>query len=197
MGDAELAELAGELDAGLGVHDPAGVDQRLRRAEQLDPLEEERPLLREEQGEALVHRHLPRVALHLAEVGVHGGVEREAGEAEPEVEAGVGIDVFALEAAGGDVARAVGGGGDERLRLDGDPALEIVQSADRALLAEEAGVGAADVGPGVGVAGALDHAGDVESPALHVAARVAQALEGDADLDLVALGGDAGPWTPR
>ena len=59
VGDAELAELAGQLGAGLGIHDPAGVDQCLRRAEQLDPLEEERPLLRKEEREPLVHRHLP------------------------------------------------------------------------------------------------------------------------------------------
>ena len=105
------------------------------------------------------------VALHLAEVGIQGGVERVAGEAEAEIETGVGIHVVAVEVAGQIVAHAVGGGGDERLRLHRDAVPQIVQPADRALLAEEAGVGAAHVGPGVGVPGALHYAGDVEAPA--------------------------------
>ena len=58
--------------------------------------------------------------------------------------------------------------------------------SDGALLAEEAGVGPANVGPGVGVAGALHDAGDVESPGLRTASGIAEALEGNPDLDLVA-----------
>ena len=122
--------------------------------------------------------------------GLSGGVERVAGEAEPQVEPRVGIHVVAVEVAGQVVARPVGRGGDERLGLDGDAVPQIVQPADRALLPDEAGVGPAHVGPGVGVAGALHHAGDVEAPGLPLAAGIAQALERNPDLDLVAPLGD-------
>ena len=191
MGHAELAELAGELGAGLGVHDPAGIDQRLRRAEQLDALEEERALLREEEGEALVHRDLALVALHLAEVGIEGRVERVAGEAEPEIEPRVGIDVLAVElpappGRGSPLAVAVTNGWASTVT----PCRRSCSPPMRALLADEARVGPAHVGPGVGVAGALDDAGDVEAPGLPLAAGIAQALERDPDLDLVAPVGD-------
>ena len=190
VGDAELPEFAGQLGAGLGIHDAAGVDQRLRRAEQLDALEEERPLLRKEEREPLVHRHLPLVALHLAEVGVERGVERVAGEAEPEVEAGVGIDVSRSKSPPATSrlpsAVAVTNG----WASTATPRLRSCSPPMAPFLPEEARVGAADVGPGVGVAGPLDHAGHVEAPALRLAAGVAQALERDPDLDLVALVGD-------
>ena len=51
----------------------------MRRREQLDALEEERPLLGEEEGEALVGRDLRHVRLDLREVGVDRGVERRVG----------------------------------------------------------------------------------------------------------------------
>ena len=119
-----------------------------------------------------------------------GGVERVAAEAEPEVEPGVGVYVLPGEVTAHGVAAAVRGGGDERLGLDRDPVPQVVQPANRALLPQEAGVGPPHVGPGVGVAGALNHAGDVESPALRTASGVAQTPERDPDFDLVAPIGD-------
>jgi hypothetical protein len=67
---------------------------------------------------------------------------------------------------------------------------QVVQPAERAFLSEKTGVRPADIGPGIGVAGPLDHARDVEAPALRTASRVAQALERDPQLDLVTLPGD-------
>src|SRR5207253_4090109 len=54
-------------------------------------------------------------------------------------------------------------------------------------LAQEAGIGPAHIGPGVGVAGTLDHPGHVEAPALWPAPRVAETPERDPDLDLIPL----------
>lgn len=142
------------------------------------------------ESEAFVHRHLASVGLHLAEVGVERGVEGEAGEAEPQIDAGVRVQIVADEPVAR-VAAAVGGGGHERLSLDRHPTLQVSQSAERALLAQEAGVRPPNVGPGVGVTGALDDAGDVEAPHLGPVPRVAETLERNADLDLVAALGDA------
>ena len=70
------------------------------------------------------------------------------------------------------------------------PRLQVVQPADGPLLPQEARVRPPDVGPGVGVAGALDHPGDVEAPGLRLASGIAETLERDPDLDLVAPVGD-------
>jgi hypothetical protein len=67
---------------------------------------------------------------------------------------------------------------------------EVGQAAERAFLSQEAGVGPADIGPGIGVAGALDDASDVEPPALGTASRIAETLEGNSNFDLVAPTGD-------
>src|SRR5207247_1982343 len=53
------------------------VEEAIRRVELLQPLEEKRPLLGEEQGESLVDRHLADVGLDLGEVGVHRPRERQ------------------------------------------------------------------------------------------------------------------------
>src|SRR5690606_2209521 len=66
--DGEAADLAGDLRAGDRVDDLARVDEPARRVEQLDALEEERALLRDEQREPLVDRDLSLVRLDLAEV---------------------------------------------------------------------------------------------------------------------------------
>ena len=63
------------------------VHELVRRVEQLDPLEEERPLLGEEQREPLVHGHEPGVRLDLREVGLHRRVERDGRERDLEVHA--------------------------------------------------------------------------------------------------------------
>src|SRR5690606_1278682 len=178
--DAESADFAAYLAAGDRIHDASRVDELARCCEQLDALEEERPLLREEQSEALVDGDLRRVGLDLAEVRVDRRIERQVAEAEPEVRTELGVRILALEGAGDGIAQAVRRCCHERLYLDHDAALEIVQSADRTRLQQEARIRASHVGPRVLVAGALHGSLDLESPALHLRAGEAQALERDA-----------------
>ena len=49
----------------------------MRRVELLEPVEEERTLLREEQRLPRIDHELAGVRLHLGEIGPHGAVERE------------------------------------------------------------------------------------------------------------------------
>ena len=65
VGDRRAAHLARELRSRDGLHDLPRIDQPVRRVELLEPLEEKRPLLRIEQREALVDRHLADVGLDL------------------------------------------------------------------------------------------------------------------------------------
>ena len=75
---AYLPRLSGEADPELRVHDATAEEEVDGRLEVAGVLQEERSPLREEDLEALVDRHLGLVGLHLAEVGVHGGVEDQA-----------------------------------------------------------------------------------------------------------------------
>ena len=78
--------------------DRARVDRLDRRREEVDALEEERPLLRVEEREALVGRDLRDVGLDLREVRVHGGVDRGPGARRPlDVEPGLAVNRSALE----------------------------------------------------------------------------------------------------
>ena len=96
VGNVVAPELGRDLAAGDRIDDLARVDQLIGCGEQLDALEKEGPLLGEEQRESLVDRHQAGVRLDLAEVGIVGRVEREiAGEAQPQIGAGAGIDILA------------------------------------------------------------------------------------------------------
>src|SRR5690606_19972100 len=112
--DAESADFAAYLAAGDRIHDASRVDELARCCEQLDALEEERPLLREEQSEALVDGDLRRVGLDLAEVRVDRRIERQVAEAEPEVRTELGVRILALEGAGRSEERRVGKGARQR-----------------------------------------------------------------------------------
>src|SRR3954470_4876975 len=186
MGHTKVPELAGELGARLRIHDPPGIDQRLRRSEQLDPFQEEGPLLRKEQRKPLVDRDLTLVTLHLTEIGIHRGVERVAAEPEPQVQAAVGIEIFPHEIPAYWIAGSRRGGGHERLRLHRNSVVHVVEPAQRALLSQKAGIGPAHIGPGVGISGALYYPGHIEPPALRAACRIAQTLERNPDLHLEA-----------
>ena len=127
-----LAVLAGHPRAELRVPHPPRKEQRQRRGEEVGVLEEERPLLREEDLEALVDGHLRLVGLDLAEVGVDGEVQGDrvarhqlhvdAGAALVRARVGRGIRIEEARpgeravgddldvAAGRDVGDAVGGG---------------------------------------------------------------------------------------
>src|SRR5215208_6756584 len=66
----------------------------------------------------------------------------------------------------------------------------VVQSAESPLLPQEARVGPPDISPGIGIAGALDHSGDVKAPGLGTTSRIAETSERNTDLDLISAVGD-------
>src|SRR5205823_6646813 len=70
-------DLAGQFCGALGLGDPARVDQTIRHAELLEPLEKEWTLFREEQCLPGIDDKLPRIRLDLGEVGVRSAVQRE------------------------------------------------------------------------------------------------------------------------
>src|SRR5690606_14338990 len=104
-----------------------------------------------------------------------------------------GLDRPAVEDARRRIACAVGGRGEDRLRLEDHAAPQVVEPGDGPGLGEEARTGPAGGRPGVRVPGALDLALDLQPPALRAIAGVAQVLEGDPDLDHVAVVGNAAP----
>src|SRR5690606_9915723 len=181
------ADLAGDLAADPGIRDLAGVDELARRREELDPLQEERPLLREEEREPLVDRDLAGVGLDLAEVGVDRRTERDVREPDAEVHADVGLERLATELAARGDTLPVRRCGHERLGLEDDASPEVVQPLERPGLGEEARAREPGVGPSVDVSRALDPALDLEAPALRAGPGVAEALERDPDLDDVAV----------
>ena len=181
--------MPGELPAGDRLDDLPRVDELVRRGEQLVALQEEGPLLGVVEREALVGRHLPGVRLDLAEVRVHGCVDRRVRETEPHVHARRHIGLLADEPPVGGEG-AVRGGRDERLDLGHDPPLHVAHSADGAALGEEPRTRPPHVGPRVLVPGPLHLALDVDPPRLRAGAWITQALERDPDLDHVAGAAD-------
>ena len=90
--DGGARHLAGEFHRRHRLHDPASVDELVRDVEQLDAVEEEWPLLREEQRQARIERNLSGIRFHLGEVGVGGAVEREiVGDSPANVAADLGV----------------------------------------------------------------------------------------------------------
>jgi len=77
--------VAGGASAPARRSDRARVDRLDRGVEELGALHEERPLLRVEDGVALVDLHLERVALDLAEIGVERPLEGEGGGEVPQI----------------------------------------------------------------------------------------------------------------
>src|SRR5262249_28665477 len=158
------------------------VDEPVRRCEELDPLEKERPLLRKEKLEALVDGHEAGVGLNLTEIRIHGRVDRQVREAEARVHTAARIRRLPDEAAGRGLANAGAGAGDEGLPVRPDAAIEIVQAVQNARLRQKARA-RPDFGPRILMAGALDLSAHVESPALRSVPLVSQRLERNADLD--------------
>ena len=184
--DVRSAELAGQLRAAARRHDPAGVDELVRGVEELEPVQKEGPLLRIEQREALVEQHLPDIGFHLGEVGVEGAVE---GEVLPEPPAHVAAQL-AVRAivipAPAQLADAVDPSGGAGCHLEHQPALQPAQADERAALRQKVGTGPDRRRPGVLVARVLHSTQHVDAPGLLVAVLIAQALERNPDLDLVA-----------
>ena len=190
--DVHPGRLPGELDARHRVLQPARVDEPVGGVEAVDALEEEGPLLGEEEGEALVARDLPHIGLDVGEVGVHGGVEREVGAHAP-AQVAPHLRIGAVAPGVAPVGRAVQRRGHGRREVDHHAPGEVAQADQPPRLAEER-CGAPQRGrPGVGVPRVLHLADDVDAPALHVGRLVADALEGDVELDLVAVVGEPAP----
>jgi hypothetical protein len=128
-----------DLGAENGIDDPPGVNGRAQRAivarsgerEDAGAFHEERPLLTEEDGEALIHFHLEGIAFDLAEVGIDRRVERDGGgEADFGTDAHVGATVGAAPD-GWRLAQLVASVGRAREDVAGEPRLEIVESHRR------------------------------------------------------------------
>jgi hypothetical protein len=183
------AHLAGQLHAEVGVADAARVDELVRRVELLEAVEEERPLLRVEESEALIEQDLPDVGLDLREVRLPGAVEAEVLRDPPACVEAQLRDAVVRPPRG--VAAAVEPLRAERRQLQHQPAVQVVEALERAGLAEERRAGADHGSPRVLEAGVLDPAQDVDAPGLLPALLVAQALERDPDLDFIAAGDEA------
>ncbi|MBK8003768.1 MAG: hypothetical protein IPK12_07410 [Gemmatimonadetes bacterium] len=175
----------GQLHGRHRLHQAPGVDQVVGRLEELEPVEEEGPLLREEDRVARVELDLGDVGLDLGEVGVGRGVEGEVvGEAEAHGAAQLRAGAIVVPATG--LVAAVEAAHHLGRHVERQPALHPRQPGEPARLRQERGAGPLRGDPRVLEAGMLHQAEDVELPGLLVGRLVAQALERDADLDLVA-----------
>ena len=188
VGDPRSPDLAGQLGAEHRLGDAPRVDELVGRVELLEPLQEEGPLLGVEQREPLVQRHLADVGFHLREVGVRRRRDAQVLRHAPaQVPRDFGRAAIVVARGGGS---AVHLGGEFRGDIEHQTAPQLGEPDGAARLDQEARVGAHGGGPGVLVARVLDDAHDLQAPILRVGALVAEALEGDAHLDLVAPGGE-------
>jgi hypothetical protein len=119
--------------------------------------------------------------------GLNRGVRREVrGHAPAQVQAELTVRRGALEIVRGH-APAVTAFGERGVHIEHQSALQVGHVAERAGLAEERGAAAQDRRPGLQVAGVSHAAQHVDAPCLDALRLVADALEGDAQLDLVAV----------
>src|SRR6267154_23034 len=75
--DVGPTEFSGELEPTQRCDDLSSVNQLVGRIEQLEPVEEEWPLLRVEECESLIEKHLPHVSFDLGEVRIDGPIQGE------------------------------------------------------------------------------------------------------------------------
>ncbi len=182
------AHLPRQLGRAVRVHQPPRVDQLEGRGEHLQAVEEERPLLRIVQRLPRVELDLRRVRLDLREVGTHRAVEGQVGgDAPPRGDADLGIAAAVLPARGLLPARQ----GARRLgrHVEHEPAVQVGESGERPALGEEGRLRLEHPRPGQLMTRGLHHPDDVEAPVLRITRLVAQGLERDPHLDLVAPGG--------
>jgi hypothetical protein len=140
--DPRPTELSGELEPTRGVGHGAGEHRLDRRREEIGALEEERPPLREEEGEPGVHVQLRDVGLHLREVWVRGRVERQIGRDAPAyVESGIHLEVAGLDRTGGKRSPQISAARRERgIELDVAARRDAGETGHLVRLAQEAGV---------------------------------------------------------
>ena len=154
---------------------------RAGNVEDLGALEEERPQLRIEKGEALVELDLRPVRLDLREVGIEREVRGQVrGDAVLEVDAPFRRRIGGGEVPAGGVDRAELNGRERRQDLDVAARRQAGQPFQHAHLGQEAGDAAGHGRPDDSLVLAADAARDLQPPAVRPAAgalRVAQALE--------------------
>ena len=177
--------------------DAPGVEDLERKRERVDPLEEERPLLRQQRLEVgQVEDHLVR--FDLGEVGVEGAVEGQ-------VLGDVPFEVEARRASRGERAPEHVGPGvapprvgePERQQLERARALEPAQIVEASEEGDRARDVAREVGPQIVLLSLGDEAGRLQAPALHGQAAVeAQRAQRDPDLRRPARGRAGGLRLP-
>ena len=96
--DSPRARFARQPEAELGMSNAARKHEIDGGREEVAVFEKERPLFGKEDLEALVDRDLRLVGFHLAEIGIHGGIEDEAAmQNELAIQADIGLESAALE----------------------------------------------------------------------------------------------------
>ena len=188
--DVGAESLPGELDRGHRLHDPAGVDELVRRGELLASVQEERPLLGEEDLVARIELKLPRVRLHLGKVGIRGPVQVQiVGDSPPHTPAELGRSTAVVPPRGAASAGRLRG--ERRIEVEHQPALQVGEPDQVARLAQERRARALGRRPGVFLSRVLHRASDVDAPALLLRRLEAQALERNPHLDLVPVLGES------
>ena len=161
--------------------------------EDAGPFHEERPFLAEEGREALVHFHLERVAFHLAEIGIHRGVE---GNRRAEADLAAEPDLAAIRhgPAARRVVRLGSPVGDARQQFARRPRPQIREPQRR--MALEHPDARRQRRPRHRHAEAADAAPEQDAHARVRAAAEPDALQRQANFDDVAGGGDAAGAVP-
>ena len=178
------------LAAAIGADDPARVDQVVRRRKLLDAVEEERALLREEQRLPRIETELAGVGLDLREVGIHRAVHGQV-RRDPPAQVHAELGPRRVVAPSGGVALAVEFRGGNRIEIEHEPASQIGEVLEASRLREKRRRVTPGRRPAVFDALLRGDAGDVDAPVLLRLRLIAQALERDAHLDLVAALGEA------
>ncbi len=181
-------QLAGEASTETGIDDAPREKQVDRRLEVARVLGEERSLLREEDLEALVHRHLRIVGLDLAEVRVDRRIDRQP---VPDDHLGVHADPpVSLVAKGRPTGIEEASPRPNRVGVDLDvaPGRDPRKSTQRAELRDETLNTLGNVGPVHLFVVALNHTPDRDPPGLRLLVLEAQTPEGDRHADDVAVG---------
>ena len=181
--------LARELEGADRTEQAARVDEPVGGVEVLHPLEKEGALFREEQGDSRVEGNLTGVRLDLREVRVGRAAERQVvRDAPAHRRAELRVPRLVAPPWGG--RRAVhpfcGLGSD----IEHEATPQAREPGEGPGLGQERGAPPAGRRPRVQVARVLHLPEDAETPDLLVSGLVANALERDADLHLVAVVGD-------
>jgi len=175
----------GQQGAGLGGGD----------VESFAPFQEEGALLGEEQTRAEVGIHLPRVRLDLGEIGVHGGVQDEAGR-EAVFPGEAPLPVVGLAHHDAILAGALSRQGKGREQLKDGGAGQPLVFQHRHLGQEGITTGGVQGGEGAVFLAPVDGALEEHRHLDHGPVQVADALQGDPDFHGVAFRIDAGGAVP-